>query len=239
MFTELLDSASGLLASGGGFGGLLASGGWIAPLTALLAAFVFGQVLAWTYEFTFEGLSYSRGFSHTIVLVALSAAILVLAMQHSLLAGLGLFGILSMIRFRSDLRTPRDLVFVMGAATIGVAAGVSAFTVGTLGVVMFSIVTLYLHLGPFGSRVRYDGVLRFRLPTAPSVEGELRSLLESYCRRLVLLSVGDTSEGMMREHVYQVKFYRNSDREALLSALREDLSAHEARLLLQESTSEY
>ncbi len=35
-----------------------------------------------------------RGFSHAIVLICVSATILVLAMQHSLLAGLGLFGVL-------------------------------------------------------------------------------------------------------------------------------------------------
>jgi hypothetical protein len=217
----------------------LASGGWVAPLTALVAAFVFGQILAWTYEFTFEGLSYSRGFSHSVVLVCVSAAILVLAMQHSILAGLGLFGILSMIRFRTDLRTPRDLVFVMGAACIGVASGVGAVVVATLGAAVFSGVTLYLHLGPFGSRVRYDGVLRFRLPATPEQEPELHHLLHSYCRRLVLLSVGETSEGAAREHVYQVKFYRDTDKEALLSALRRELSARDTRLLLQESTSEY
>ncbi len=219
--------------------GFLAQGGWMLPLTALVAAFVFGQVLAWTYEFTFEGLSYSRGFSHTIVLVCISAAILVLAMQHSLLAGLGLFGILSMIRFRSDLRTPRDLVFIMAAACTGVASGVGAIVVATLGTLIFSGVTLYLYMGPFGSRVRFDGVLRFRVPTTPDVEPELRRLLRSYCRRMVTLSIGEMGEGTVREHVYQIKFYRNTDREALLSALREELSARDTRLLLQESTSEY
>ena len=217
----------------------LAGGAWVLPLTALIGAFVFGQVLAWTYEFTFEGLSYSRGFSHTIVLVCVSASILVLAMQHSLLAGLGLFGILSMIRFRTDLRTPRDLVFVMGAACIGVATGVGAIVVATLGALVFSVVTLYLYTGPFGSRVRFDGVLRFRVPTAPDVESQLQRLLRNHCRRMVLLSVGETSEGLASEHVYQVKFYRDSDRHELLSALREELSAHDTRLLLQESTSEY
>ena len=104
----------------------LAAGGWMDPLTAMVAAFVLGQILAWTYEFTFAGMSYSRSFSHAIVLVCLSAAILVQAMQHSWLAGLGLFGILSMIRFRTDLKTPRDLVYVMGAACVGVACGVGA-----------------------------------------------------------------------------------------------------------------
>ena len=216
-----------------------AAGAWVEPATALCAAFVFGQLLAWAYEFTFHGLSYSRGFSHTVVLVCLSAAILVLAMQHSLLAGLGLFGILSMIRFRSDLRTPRDLVFVMGAACVGVASGVGAILEATLGAVAFSATALYLNLGPFGSRVRYDGVLRFRIPATVEVEPELRRLLERHCRRQVLLSVGDVAQDAAREVVYQVKFFDDRDREALLSSLRDDFRAHDARLMLQEATAEY
>ena len=218
---------------------LARSGVWVDPLAALIAAFVFGQVLAWTYEFTFQGLSYSRGFTHTIVLVCLSAAILVLAMQHSILAGLGLFGVLSMIRFRVDLKTPRDLVFVMGSACVGVACGVAAIVVACLGAVVFSAVTLYLHLGPFGSRVRFDGVLRFRVAADAEVEPQLHRLLKRHCRRKMLLTVAEAAQGSAFEHVYQVKFHRQRDREALLSALREELSAHDTQLLLQEATSEY
>jgi hypothetical protein len=213
----------------------LAQGGWVDPLTALVGAFVFGQLLAWTYELTFRGLSYSRGFSHAIVLVCVSAGILVLAMQHSLLAGLGLFGVLSMIRFRSDLKTPRDLVFVMGAACIGVACGVGAIVVATVGAAMFSGVALYLQLGPFGSRIRYDGVLRFRVPSQ-SDAADLGRLLERYCLRQTQLSVGESNGS--REHVYQVKLLRRRDHE-LLQALREELGADDARLLLQDAASEY
>jgi uncharacterized membrane protein YhiD involved in acid resistance len=218
---------------------LVASEVWLEPLIALCAAFVFGQMLAWSYEFTFQGLSYSRGFSHTVVLVCMASAILVLAMQHSLLAGLGLFGVLSMIRFRSDLRTPRDLVFVMGSACVGVAAGVGAIAAASLGTVAFSAATLYLHMGPFGSRVRFDGVLRFRVPAAVEIEKELQRLLNRHCRRQVLLSVGDIGDGAAREHTYQVKFFRKRDREALLMGLREDFSAEDAQLMLQDATSEY
>lgn len=218
---------------------LVGSEVWVEPLIALCAAFVFGQILAWSYEFTFQGLSYSRGFSHTIVLVCMAASILVLAMQHSLVAGLGLFGVLSMIRFRSDLRTPRDLVFVMGSACVGVAAGVGAIASASLGALAFSAATLYLHLGPFGSRVRYDGVLRFRVPAAMEIEKGLQRLLDLHCRRQVLLSVGDIADGAAREHTYQVKFFRKRDREALLMGLRENFSAEDAQLMLQDATSEY
>lgn len=219
--------------------GWAASAGWLPTLTALLGAFVFGQALAWTYERTYHGLSYSRGFSHTVVLVCIAAAILVMAMRHSLLAGLGLFGVLSMIRFRTDLKTARDLVFVMGSACIGVAAGVGAFTVALLGVTVFSLVALYLAVGPFGSRTRFDGVLRFRVASQPEIFEKVEPLLRDYCRRRVLLSTTELHQGEATEHVYQVKFFRKADRGALLAALRENLQAQETRLMLQDANSEY
>jgi len=212
---------------------------WIHPLTALLGAFVFGQVLAWTYERTYRGLSYSRGFSHTLVLVSISASILVLAMHFSLLAGLGLFGILSMIRFRTDLKTPRDLVFVMGSATVGVACGVGAMLEAGMGTAAFASVALYLYTGPFGSRVRFDGVLRFRLPIDVDAEPSLTRLLRRHCRQRHLLSTAELDEGTQREHVYQVKFFAERDRDELLASLRAELQANETRLMLQDATSEY
>jgi hypothetical protein len=223
----------------GRLGEIGGSGQWLLPLTALVASFVFGQVLAWTYERTYRGLSYSRGFSHTLVLVCIAAAILVLSMRYSLLAGLGLFGVLSMIRFRTDLKTPRDLVFVMGAACVGVASGVGALLEAVLGTVVFSLVAIYLAAGPFGSRTRFDGVLRFQLPSGEEVNPSLHRLLRDYCRRRVLLSTTDLGIDDLTEHVYQVKFFRGRDREALLLALRRDLAAQETRLLLQDSTAEY
>jgi hypothetical protein len=223
----------------GSFAGLLESGVWVEPLTALVAAFVFGQVLAWIYERTYRGLSYSRGFSHTLVLVCIAASILILAMQYSLLAGIGLFGILSMIRFRTDLKTSRDLVFVMGAACIGVACGVGAVLEACLGTIAFGGAALYLYTGPFGSRTRFDGVLRFRMPATIELEPALSQLMRRHCRRLHLLSTTDTGLGAGRELVYQVKFFRTRDREALLVALRQNFEAHDTRLMLQDATSEY
>ena len=218
---------------------LIAGRSWVHPFTSLLGAFVFGQVLAWTYERTYRGLSYSRGFSHTLVLVCISAAILVLAMHFSLLAGLGLFGILSMIRFRTDLKTPRDLVFVMGSATVGVACGVGAMLEASMGAAVFSIVALYLYTGPFGSRARFDGVLRFSLPIGVEAEPALTRLLRRHCRQRHLLSTAELDGGTQREHVYQVKFFADRDRESLLSSLRTELEAHDKRLMLQDATSEY
>jgi hypothetical protein len=209
------------------------------PIRALLAAFVFGQVLAWTYEVTYQGLSYSRSFNHTIVLACISAATVVLAMGHSLVAGLGLLGVLSMVRFRTTLKSSRDLVFIMGAATVGVSCGVNALTAATCGAVGFSLVALYLHRGSFGSRARFDGVLRFRVPADGKVEPRLSEVMKSHCRRFDTLSVGEVAAGTQIEHAYQVKFWQDGDRQGLIEDLHSEVRAMDVVILMQETGLEY
>ena len=111
--------------------------------------------------------------------------------------------------------------------------------VAALGAPVLSLVAIYLYTGPFGSRVRFDGVLRFRVPVELQVGSRIHQLLDRHCRRQVPLSVAELSNGETREHVYQVKFFRESDREALLEALRKDVDAHDARLMLHEASTEY
>jgi hypothetical protein len=212
---------------------------WLTPIKVLLASFVFGQLLAWTYEYTYRGLSYSRGFSHTIVLTTMSAVVLVLAMERSLIAGLGLVGVLSMTRFRNNLKAPRDLVFLMGAATIGLACGVTAVAVGALGTGAFCAAALYLNAGAFGSRARYDGVLRFRVSANKDLNEPLQAILERHCRRCDQLSVGEIAQGSLLEYAYQIKLWDQESRQRLIDALRRDLGVENVRLLLQDATLEY
>ena len=212
---------------------------WLEPIKGLLAAFVFGQIISWAYQSTYRGLSYSRGFGQTLVLTTIAAAILVLSMSHSLIAGIGLFGVLSMIRFRVTLKAPRDLVFVMGAATIGTACGVHAILAATTGTLVFALVALYLHHGAFGARVHFDGVLRFRLNANNDATDQLKSILNDFCKRYELLSVAEVAQGTRVEHAYQVQFWKRAEREDLLAQLRSQLDASDARLLLQEATLEY
>jgi hypothetical protein len=205
----------------------------------LLAAFVFGQVIAWTYEATYRGLSYSRGFSHTLVLGSLGAVILVMAMEQSIVAGVGLFGVLSMVRFRNTLKAPRDLIFLLGSVTVGVASAVDALAVACLGTLAFCGAALWLHHGSFGSRAAFDGVLRLRLPGDHASDQALARLLERHCRRSTLLSVSEIAQGDLMEHTYQVKLWHLERSQDMLRELRQELHTQDVRLLMQDAALEY
>ncbi len=231
----------------GGFGGLLdglardlsAHPTLLESVVAILASFVFGQILAWSYERTYRGLSYSTNVTHSIILSSMSAALVILAMKHSIVAGLGLLAALSMVRFRTTLKAPKDLVFVMAAITLGIASGANALIPASVGCVSFSIVAMYLHMNPFGSRARFDGVLRFRTAPATVLEPSLTKVLDDHCRRYVRLNIGEVAQGSLIEHAYHVKLWKDAKLDNLLADLRNKLSTSDARVLLQEATAEF
>ncbi|MCA9565631.1 MAG: DUF4956 domain-containing protein, partial [Myxococcales bacterium] len=152
-------------------------------LVALLAAFVFSQILAWTYQRTHQGLSYATGVSQTLILSSVAATMLIIAMQYSLVAGLGLLAALSMVRFRTTFRSPRDLVFLMASVTIGVACGSGALLPALVGTLTLSLITAYLAVADFGRTQRFDGVLRFRVAAQQPTSKGLSAILERYCSK--------------------------------------------------------
>lgn len=220
---------------GGGTGGPPQVG---AAVAAMLGAFLFAQVLAWCYERTYRGISYSVGFNHTLILGSVSASLLVFSMQRSLIAGIGLLAAVSIIRFRSTLKSPRDLVFMMGALTFGIASGIGATAEAAAGCLLFCLIAFYLNAAPFGSHARFDGVLRFRTPVATQVEGRVEPILDRCCRRHLLLSVAEVAQGSFVEHAYQIKFRSMGDREALITSLREELDVRDVRMLMQDAALE-
>ena len=55
----------------GGLGSLTSTMSWERALISLLLAFIIGQAAAWVYMFTHTGLSYSRAFVQSIVLLTM------------------------------------------------------------------------------------------------------------------------------------------------------------------------
>jgi hypothetical protein len=84
-------------------------------LVSILTAFLLSHLIATTYALSYRGLSYSRSFVHTLVLGGVVAAMLMLAIGNNLVWGIGIVGTLAIIRFRTNLRDPRDMVFIFAA----------------------------------------------------------------------------------------------------------------------------
>jgi uncharacterized membrane protein YhiD involved in acid resistance len=207
-------------------------------LLSILISFVLSHLVAATYSWTHSGLSYSVSFVHTLVLGGVVASMLMQAIGNNIVWGIGIVGTLTIIRFRTSLRDPRDMVFVFAALAAGIAAGVGAFTVGVLGTVTFCLVSLYLRYVAFGARNQFDGLLCFTLGTKEAERNEVAEILRRHCSRFVLASLQQVSQGDRAEHAYQVRFRREESRYHLVQGLEKVRELSNLSLMLQENQTE-
>ena len=204
-------------------------------LVSILVAFALSHLVAASYAWSHRGLSYSRSFVHALVMGGVVAAMLMLAIGNNLVWGIGIVGTLAIIRFRTNLRDPRDMVFIFAALAAGIAAGVRAYAVGIIGIVIFCLVSLYLKYVALGARNSFDGLLRFTLPGNGNGRDEVDRVLRAQCSGYVLASLQQVAQGEATEHAYQVRFRKEESRNDLVRDLERIGGLTNLSLLMQET----
>jgi len=209
---------------------------WRTTAASLLLAFALAQLVAGTYVITFRGLSYSRSFVQGMAMGGIVTAMLMLAIGNSIPAGIGIAGGLAIIRFRTTMRDPRDMVFVFAALAVGIASGLRAYAPAILGTLIFCGAAVVLHATAYGARTQYDGLVRFVASSIPSCQEAVSHTLRESCRSFTLVTLRDVAEGGMLEHCYQVRLPNRSARTTLVTALQGVAGVHDVSLMLQEPT---
>ncbi|MDD5766026.1 MAG: DUF4956 domain-containing protein [Candidatus Marinimicrobia bacterium] len=192
---------------------------WQIALLSFLMALSLSSLIALVYERTFQGLSYSRSLVQSMILGSLISCMLMIAIGDNIARGIGIVGSLAIIRFRTNLRDPRDLVFLFASLGVGVASGVQSYVTGITGAVIFCLAALALASSPFGTRRKHDGLLRFQVPPDPATTNKVAEILQKHTKRFVLVTMRDVAQGQVVEYAYQVKLSAPDDNRILLSAL--------------------
>ena len=205
---------------------------------AILASFVLSMVIANVYRWTYQGLSYSRAFVHAQVLGAIVSCIMIMAIGNNLARGLGIVGTLAVIRFRTPIRDPRDIIFLFMALATGIAAGSGVYAVAAIGTGFFSLVALYLHWSPFASRREYEGLLRYLRPPDAATQSTVEELFSKYCVSHQMVAMREAVQGDRIEYSYQIRLSDPTYRADLIQQLNAIEGISDVSLLMQRSTVE-
>jgi hypothetical protein len=152
-------------------------------LVALLLAFVCGHAVAWVYMLTHTGLSYSRSYVNTLIIMPVIVALVMLVLANNLVLAFGLMAIFAMVRFRSILRDTLDTAYVLAVIVIGLACGTLKFTSAAIGCLATVGMMIYFRASAFGTRHRYDLIVNVLWVRPASELAELRDLLQRHSRR--------------------------------------------------------
>lgn len=196
--------------------------GLLVVVTAMVSSFVLSQGIAWTYCKTYRGFSYSRNFVHAMILGSLATTIIIAGIGSNLALGFGVMGALAVIRFRTQIRDPRDIIFLFACLAIGIACGAGAISVAVCGSIGFIIAAWILHWSPFASLHAHDGLVRFLADPHAPAEELAGAVLSATCARWQLASMRDAVHGDAIEYTYQVRLNDPSIQTQIVS----DLNAH-------------
>ncbi len=132
---------------------------WAITAVAMTAAALLGTPTAWLYTITRHKRGYQQSLVHSLILLPVVVAGVVVLVKHSLALAFSLAGIVAAVRFRNTLEDSKDAVYIFVATGVGLAAGVELAAAAVLSF-FFNLTTLSLFQSDFGrTPARLEGDL--------------------------------------------------------------------------------
>ena len=99
---------------------------------ALVAALALGILIFLVYRRFYTGVIYSRTFAVTLVGMTVLTCMVTLAISTNVVISLGMVGALSIVRFRTAVKDPMDLLYLFWAITTGITSGAGMYVLALI-----------------------------------------------------------------------------------------------------------
>lgn len=189
-------------------------------LVAIAISFFLSMVLAYLYKSTHRGLSYSVSFVHTMIIMGVTVAAIMEVIGSNIARAFSLVGALSIIRFRTAIKDPRDVAFIFMTMAVGMACGSGFAWIALLFTLFICPAVYFLYRFDIGSMPSSEVLLKIHLPENQDYHQVFNAVFYRYCSSHSLLSVETVRGGTLLELVYSLHFKSDVDETAFLSDLR-------------------
>ena len=138
----------------------------------------FALYIFFAYRILTRRTFYSKSFNISLPALVLITAGIILTIQSSVVVSLGMVGALSIVRFRTAVKDPMDLVFLFWAISTGIICGAGLAQIACVLCFVLTIVLVVFDKIPVG---RSPKVLMVS-GSSHDVEARVVDTLEKYCR---------------------------------------------------------
>ena len=164
-----------------------------------LAACVISILIYISYRLSHTGAVYSRKFNVSLIMLVLVTTLVMNVIGNNIALSLGMVGALSIVRFRTAIKDPRDAAYIFWAIAVGICCGVSDYLIAGIGTFI-----IFLFLALFGmvrDNERIMIVIRMESKAVEAVENAITSLFEG---KAVLRVDNHSVEDGNAEVIYEV-----------------------------------
>lgn len=95
---------------------------------------------------------YNKAFNISIAMIPFFISTIILCLQSNLIITLGTIGALAIIRFRTAVKDPVDMIFILWSIHIGITCGCQLFELALVTSIVVTVVLLGLNYVSFGSK---------------------------------------------------------------------------------------
>lgn len=176
-----------------------------------LVAFILGLVIAYTYQKTHQGLSYSQSFVLTIIFVTVIIGFVMMTIGNSLARAFALVGALSIIRFRTVVKDTKDTAYVFMALAVGMAAGTGNYFIALYATAFMCGIAWILFKFNFGMARSSDFILRFFYSKSSANDDVYVNHINDHSMSNALLHMEPSGEKEKLHMTYDVSLNENVD----------------------------
>ena len=212
---------------------------WREIISNFLISFALGLVISWVYQRTHRGFSYSVSFVHTLLILSMVTAFVMMVIGSNIARAFSLVGALSIIRFRTPVKDTRDTAFVFFSLAVGMATGTGSHAVAVLGTATISVLILVIHQFHIGEVDGSDFLLRFRVKISSDDRSIYQDIFNRYLKQSILVNMMTVQQGSAMELAFSVTFKDSRRQHQFLRELNAVSEIEQAMLIAVEEGKEF
>ena len=129
---------------------------------SLIVALLLGIMIFLVYKKFFAGVVFSKSFAVTLIGMCVLTCMVTLAISTNVVISLGMVGALSIVRFRTAIKDPLDLLYLFWSITTGITAGAGMYALTVVSaIIMIAMIACFYAKASAGqvyvAVVHYEG----------------------------------------------------------------------------------
>jgi len=186
---------------------------------SIILSFLLTLIIGQVYRVTYKGVSYTQSYVHTLIMMSMIVAVIMLVIGSNIARAFSLVGALSIIRFRNAVKDTRDVGYIFFAMAIGMACGTRFYLLAIVATLIISFILWGMTtLNMFAKDVR-EQILKIRVPGDMRYESLFDNVFSRYLARFNLIAVETVQAGLLTELVYGIELRNPNQAQAFLQEL--------------------
>ncbi len=201
-------------------------------LLTLFTSLFCSLILAYVYRQTHRGLSYSVSFVHSMILMAVTVAVIMEIIGSNIARAFSLVGALSIIRFRTAIKDPRDVAFLFMTMAVGMACGTGYFLIAVAFTLFAIPMVFFLTKMQIGAMPTSEMLFKAQVPEGSDHTKMFAEVFYKFLSEHSLLSIETIQGGTKVELVFSIQTKSGVKEGELLEALRTAAGGGKVALLV-------